>query len=122
MTALYKLLRSVSIISFKWYGATVCLEVFGLQGKPAAIKILSRYWHDCLVSPMLIVSLSTGLRFEELVGLTIDNFNAKAGRIAIAQQLNYKKVPEYFPHELYAKHCAPSGLNTFGIFGFWEYI
>lgn len=34
---------------------------------------------------MLIVTLSTGLRFEELVSLTINNVDFKAGRIAIVQ-------------------------------------
>lgn len=46
---------------------------------------------------MLIVSLSTGLRFGELVGLTIDNVDLKAGKIAIVQQWNYKEGGGFGP-------------------------
>lgn len=37
---------------------------------------------------MLIVALSTGLRFGELLSLTIDNIDLKDGRITIMQQWN----------------------------------
>lgn len=46
---------------------------------------------------MLIVTLSTGLQFGELEGLTVNNVDLKAGRIVIIQQWNYKEGGGFTP-------------------------
>ncbi|MFJ7746703.1 site-specific integrase [Peribacillus sp. NPDC097295] len=61
------------------------------------LKYLAEHRHECLEYPMLIVSLSTGIRFGELIGLTIDNVDLKASKIAIVQQWQYKEGGGFGP-------------------------
>lgn len=61
------------------------------------LKYLAEHRHECLEYPMLIVSLSTGIRFGELIGLTIDHVDLKASRIAITKQWQYKEGGGFGP-------------------------
>ena len=46
---------------------------------------------------MLIIALNTGLRFGELLGLTIENIDIKNNVISIKQQWNYKEGGGFGP-------------------------